>query len=139
MIDPLPYLTSIGFVPGPAEAHFGSESYLSVLKNCDYIFRKVDGKFNIVFTSIDKSGKTVVTNHAYTTKFQYFSLCRSPYTREVLEAVFEEYIAEKNTRRPKGEMKSEELVKRGFATSQIGICRKFDDSTSNDLDIRKFL
>lgn len=107
--DPLQYLLSEGFELANLElrmAHFGNTEYKSVDRCGDYLVRKTDAG-----------------------RYQYFFLCR--YEGKVVEVVFEEYLAPKNTRKPKGEPKVEKLKpgefseyqKKGFSTVDIGICR----------------
>lgn len=113
MTDPLPHLLSVGFELASLEvrkAHFGDVDYVSVDRSGDYLYRKTD------------SGR-----------HQYFFLCR--FEGNVVESVFEEYLAPKNTRKPKGVPKNEVLKpgefsdyqKKGFSTVKIGICRSLRD------------
>lgn len=112
MTDPLEYLLSVGFNHAELAvcmAHFGDVDYKSVMRNGDYLYRKTDEG-----------------------RHQYFFLCR--YEGNVVEVVFEEYLALKNTRKPRGEPKVEKLKpgefseyqKKGFSTVNIGICRSLE-------------
>jgi len=67
-------------------------------------------------------------------RHQYFSVVHSHSDGRVLEETcFEEYLAEKNTRKPKGEPKKENLKpgefsdyqKRGFAPVRLELLRSF--------------
>ena len=121
--DALTFLLSKGFQHADetvCAAHFGNNEYKGVLKNCDYLFRKVEGKFSALFTKNDKSTYT----HSYTNKFQYVSLCR--YEGVCVEVVLEEYMVEKNTRRAKGFLPTDELTKKGNLTCGEGIFRTIE-------------
>jgi hypothetical protein len=111
--DPLQYLLSVGFELASLEvmkAQFGENDYQSIIRCGDYAIRKTsDGKW------------------------QYLFICR--FEGKAVEVTFEEYLAPKNTRKPKGEPKKENLKpgeytenqKKGFDNIRCGLCRSIED------------
>lgn len=74
------------------------------IKNVDYLYRVLDGRYQYV--------------------------CLVNYDGKFVEAVLEEYLAVKNTRRPKAPLKMEELQARGFYPTRITLGRSWQDVES---------
>lgn len=96
------YLETLGFVNGDMKQDFGD---LSLAKYVKYLMRKV----------VSPSGN----------RFEYIWLIS--YEDNVVEIVGEVYAAKKNTYKPKGGVKLEDLIKKGFVPVKLGIIRSHDE------------